>query len=178
MAADIQMLKPILAKVSSCMLELVGPVINRGVQGDIEELIKIVDRSIAAGSMRDCLHAGLWLLADDLDRAHRICQDVETPHGSAWHAIVHRREGDFWNSKYWWRRAGGVKFENFAATLRTRLAAPAPNIAAWLDSSRYDAAGFVDLVERFADRADLRDQLVAVQRLEWAALFEECRASA
>jgi hypothetical protein len=176
MSADLEILKPILAKVSSCISDLVGPVINRGVQGDVEAYITLVHRSVVSGPMRDCLHAGLWVLAGDLDRAHRICQEVETPHGAAWHAMVHRREGDFWNSKYWWRRAGGVKFENLAATLRDQLASPAPEIGAWLSASHYDPAGFVDLVERFADRADLRDQLVAVQRLEWAALFEECWA--
>src|SRR4051812_18805083 len=54
---------------------------------------------------RACL-AALHLWFDDLDGSHRISQDLPTPEGSAWHGIMHRREGDFWNSKYWFRRVG------------------------------------------------------------------------
>src|SRR4051794_32254466 len=48
----------------------------------------------------ELLVAGLWLWHDWLDESHRISQRVETADGSYWHAIMHRREGDFSNSKY------------------------------------------------------------------------------
>lgn len=47
-----------------------------------------------------------WLYLDELARAHEICQSMEGPTGAELHAIVHRREGDFWNAQYWYRRAG------------------------------------------------------------------------
>jgi hypothetical protein len=50
--------------------------------------------------------AGLWLLAGELDRSHSVSQILETAEGSYWHGIMHRREGDFWNAKYWFRRVG------------------------------------------------------------------------
>src|SRR4029079_11488334 len=50
--------------------------------------------------------AGLWLAFDFLDESHAISQDLETAGGSFWHAIMHRREPDASNSKYWWRRVG------------------------------------------------------------------------
>src|SRR5688572_13247850 len=60
----------------------------------------------AALSDKPELLAGLWLYVDDLDRSHRISQDLDNQTGSMWHAIMHRREGDFANSLYWLRRAG------------------------------------------------------------------------
>ncbi len=51
-------------------------------------------------------NAGLWLLAGNLDESHQISQSIESPEGSFWHGIMHRREGDFWNAKYWFRRVG------------------------------------------------------------------------
>lgn len=61
---------------------------------------------IADPAMADAFFAGLWLIYDHLDESHTISQSIETPTGSYWHAIMHRREGDFSNSKYWFRRVG------------------------------------------------------------------------
>src|SRR3974390_1770578 len=56
------------------------------------------DRDMAMG----CL-AGLWLVHDFLDESHRISQDIATTSGSYWHGIMHRREPDPDNAKYWFR---------------------------------------------------------------------------
>ncbi len=50
--------------------------------------------------------SGLWLLAGNLDQSHVISQDLESAEGSFWHGIMHRREGDFGNAKYWFGRVG------------------------------------------------------------------------
>jgi len=92
--------------------------------------------------------AGLWLYVDDIERAHTIAQSLDAPTGSWWHAIVHRREGDFWNSKYWYRRVGAH-----------------PAMPAGFEPNR-----FVDQVEANPDDPDL----AAVQRTEWKALFDWC----
>src|SRR5687768_16281564 len=38
------------------------------------------------------LLAALWLLHDFLDESHTISQGLNSPTGSYWHAIMHRRE--------------------------------------------------------------------------------------
>lgn len=50
--------------------------------------------------------AGLWLRAGGWEEAHSIAQDLDTPEGSYWHALVHRAEPDEWNANYWLRRVG------------------------------------------------------------------------
>lgn len=84
-----------------------------------------------AAMLAGCL---LWL--DELDRSHSYSQSVEHQGirraGDYWHAIMHRREPDYGNSKYWYRNAGDQPF--FDA-----LHAQAQSAAAGLKSSAVDA---------------------------------------
>jgi hypothetical protein len=50
--------------------------------------------------------AGLLLWNDDLDGCHKIAQDLPDEFGAYLHGIMHRREPDFGNSKYWFRKVG------------------------------------------------------------------------
>ena len=50
------------------------------------------------------IKAGLHLLNDDIHNCHIIAQEHENSDGNYWHAILHRREPDYWNSKYWYKR--------------------------------------------------------------------------
>jgi hypothetical protein len=111
------------------------------------------------------LLAGLWLWHDWLDESHQISQSLATPTGSFWHAIMHRREGDFSNSKYWYARCRHhAVLDEIAQRARS----------AGMEWTGPDA--FVDLVE--AVHRSLEDPLhpaaVRLQRLEWRALFEYC----
>ena len=63
--------------------------------------------SIAALDATDAVKAGLHLLNDDLASAHELAQAHEGDKTcDYWHAVVHRREGDFDNAKYWLRQVG------------------------------------------------------------------------
>jgi hypothetical protein len=57
------------------------------------------------GPFVDACRAGLLLWNDDLDAAHQIVQH-ESEINNFWHAILHRREADFSNARYWWNRVG------------------------------------------------------------------------
>ena len=122
--------------------------------------------------------AGLWLWHDALDECHRIVQDIASPTGSFWHAIMHRREGDFSNSKYWYRRCPNhhvMKLMGSVAASGAGQHARDPAVTRAL-SGGWDPAGFVDLVEAVhADPADQRHEVaVRLQRIEWQGLFEYC----
>lgn len=50
--------------------------------------------------------SGLLLWNDALDASHKFSQKIDSQTGSYWHGIMHRREPDYSNAKYWFRRAG------------------------------------------------------------------------
>src|SRR5262249_10233497 len=110
-----------------------------------------------------CL-SGLWLYHDFLDPSHTLSQDISSSTGSFWHAIMHRREPDAGNSKYWWRRVG-------SHAVLTQLAEQAPALG-----YRYrDPAEFVGFADRVRDTGSADEELARqVQRLEWELLFDLC----
>ena len=54
----------------------------------------------------NCVRSGLLLWNDALDSSHKIVQNIGTKTGNYWHAIMHRRESDYSNAKYWFGRVG------------------------------------------------------------------------
>ena len=52
------------------------------------------------------IKSGLLLWNDALDESHEISQTLGNDTGSYWHGLMHRREPDYSNSKYWFGRVG------------------------------------------------------------------------
>lgn len=130
---------------------------------------------IHACSCAPALKAGLLLWNDDLEASHRLSQQIDSPTGNYWHAIMHRREGDYWNSKYWFRRVGAHP----AMVRIAQEAGAAFALAPWLANGRYDPFAFVDACEA-ASRASARDVsnpviLQEFQMLEMRVLVEHTR---
>lgn len=133
---------------------------------------RIADRLAAA-----CCRAGIWLLYDDLDASHAMSQGIATPEGSFWHGIMHRREGDFSNAKYWFRRVGAHPLYAPLGTATQRLAMrnPAYPPLQLLKGGSFDPARFVDACAGAVRRGDLdREFCCAVQQIEWELLFDFC----
>jgi hypothetical protein len=121
------------------------------------------DREMA----RACL-AGLWLYHDFLDESHTISQDLLSTEGSFWHAILHRREPDAGNSKYWWRRVGSHPV--FAELARDAAALGYPS---------WEPIGFVDACEEHRGTGSATEAtLKRVQAREWQLLFAWCYRNA
>jgi hypothetical protein len=119
-----------------------------------------------------------------LDRSHEISQGLATAEGSFWHGIMHRREGDYPNAKYWFRQAGPHAIhrplvEAIRERVSTELEVPGgreePAWARWYSLEAWDPYGFVDLVER-VQRAGSpgRPFCEKIAWLEWQLLFTHC----
>lgn len=52
-------------------------------------------------------------LSDEWHEAHMIAQDSNHPIAHWIHAVLHKIEGDAWNSRYWYRRTDKT-YEDFS----------------------------------------------------------------
>lgn len=140
-------------------------------------------RTVQDGSAAAASLSGLWLRFDFLDESHRISQDLHTGSGSFWHGIMHRREGDFWNSKYWFRNVGShpayAEIRTAVAEFAAGQGSVPKEVAALAGASRWEPDRFVDLCAAAeGGEAALQPICREIQRLEWEVLFEYCRAEA
>lgn len=130
---------------------------------------------------RACLSA-LWLHHDYLDESHTISQDIPTSTGSYWHAIMHRREGDFGNSAYWFRRVGNhpvfAQLGEEAQTWQQSEGNLLPKLPLSTNGD-WDPFTFGELCEgAVRKRNAFEDQCRQLQQLEWRLLFDFCYQAA
>jgi hypothetical protein len=134
--------------------------------------------SIRDVSMAKCCLAGLWLYHDYLEESHRISQSVSTSTGSYWHGIMHRREPDSWNSKYWFDRVGQHPvFPDLckAAKNFAEQDSPLPETRFLLEQRQWDPHRFVDLCEASRTGKSRAENLCrTIQLREWQLLFDYC----
>lgn len=77
-----------------------SPLVPSGVRDP--ELDEAIARLEAPPAVRAAFH--LW--NDSLERCHALAQDIADATGSYLHGVMHRREPDYGNAKYWFRRVG------------------------------------------------------------------------
>ena len=127
--------------------------------------------------MRLAVRAGLLLMNDDLIASHNLSQQIETSTGSFWHAIMHRRESDFSNANYWWRRTGEhaifSKVFNAATTILKANKSNEQLLEKLISAGVWLPFEFTDACERGGGSDET---LRAIQQAEMNLLFDWCRA--
>ena len=110
-------------------------------------------RALKDSSLANAVKSALLLWNDALDDSHDISQGVGSKTGSYWHGIMHRREPDYSNSKYWFARVGSHPI--FPA-LRARV----------LEILKADPSQSAQLA-RYAEAIEQYDNWDAPQFIDW-----------
>ena len=109
----------------------------------------------------------LFYASDALPEAHRIVQDASGDLAAYIHGMIHRREADFDNARYWYRRAGELPF--FSA-LQSACADVSEDIA---KQTNWDPYLFTGMCERskYGSRTPVK-MLTEIQKAEFHGVLD------
>jgi len=127
------------------------------------------DVPVTSGPDFALVRGGALYALDDLEPAHAIFQEAQGDLGSYWHGMMHRREGDFDNARYWFRRAGALPFFAALHGSASRVSADMARQSSW------DPYLFTGQCEQTRFGAEeLLPEMRALQRAEFDAIFAAC----
>jgi hypothetical protein len=151
---------------------------------DETELGRRLDGFFAAHNVsapaRPLLRSAALLWHDHLDASHTISQSIETRDGNWLHGLMHRREPDYGNAKYWFRRVGQHDaFPKLAKNVAELLHHDGRALTERLiENGEWMPLAFVDQCERSAHGSDtaLTAALRQIQAAEFDCLLEHILA--
>jgi len=123
-------------------------------------------RLIRVSALPAIVRAGLFFYFSCWNEAHQTAQNIETPEGSYWHAMVHRQEPDAQNAGYWFRRVGQ---HSIFPALRKFAAGQGLNFGL-----TWDPIAFVGYCGDAKPGSGEERKAMEVQRAEWQLLFDWC----
>lgn len=138
-------------------------------------LTPLLRQTKLSNTRQELVRALLLLWHDHLDASHTISQGIENADGSFVHAIMHRREPDYWNAKYWWRRVGAHPvFPEITKRVKPLLTQDGAGGLAtkFLPGGKWDACAFVDACEAAVGVLEREALLREVQRIETEVLLD------
>ena len=135
------------AAVADALNRLSLPTLVRGTPAPVPPALAAW---LADSATPPACRAGALVGLDRWDEAHALAQDLDTPDGSYWHAVLHRREPDAFNAKYWYARVRRHPVQ----------------LAMTAETGYGDGAAFVGRCEAA--------ELLALQVLEWRRLMAWC----
>ena len=125
--------------------------------------------------IRNSVHSEFY--HDFINTCQEMDMEVEGIHtetGSFWHGIMHRREPDFSNSKYWFRKVGEHEVFDDLCAEGARIAGEAGDAPEILTTqSSWDPFAFVDLcADALEGRSGQETLCCEIQQREWELLFD------
>lgn len=128
-------------------------------------------------STRNLIWAAALLWHDHLDEAHGIVQDASSGDPAFIHGILHRREPDYGNAKYWFNRVGRhAAFPLIAARVAGLVGITGSRLVSTLiPGGTWQPLKFIDLCEETALKPGgdpVKKLLREIQRIEFETLLE------
>lgn len=145
---------------------LLTPAAMSGLRVATEEEIS-GGRTVSDHAMFALVRAGLFYALDALAECHAIVQAIPGDESAYWHGMIHRREGDFDNARYWFRRTGVLPVFD---ELHGEAGRVSPHMAAQMNWDPYLFTGLCEQ-EKYGEKS-LRDELVKLQRIEFEVVFD------
>lgn len=156
-----------------------GPGPRTGVlsEGRLDESLDAAFKKAQISPANQQLIRALVLLwHDHLDAAHTLAQSIENADGAYVHGIMHRREPDYGNAAYWFRRVG--RHQAFPELTRRASELLAKSADTRLQSGliprgHWDPLAFINACERAAGSGSREDHnlLREIQRIEFEVLL-------
>ena len=167
------------ALIATTEVPLLGPQRRAGTVEESEVNRRLTDYFAAAkvpAHVQPLLRSAALLWHDHLDASHMVSQGIEMPDGSWLHGIMHRREPDYGNAKYWLRRVG--RHAAFPELARRAEALLGDDELGLIENGEWMPFAFVDGCEQAAGKnaSPLASVLMRVQAAEWDVLVEHILA--
>ena len=114
------------------------------------------------------VRGGLFYYHNALDDSHKQVATLEGDTAAYWHGMIHRREGDFENARYWMRRAGEQPvFQEMQGRASDGSAPDMGRQANW------DPFLFIHLCEQYKyGESEYKKEIGHLQRVEFAVMFD------
>jgi hypothetical protein len=158
-----------------------GPGPREGVQPEADlnrKLDELLNSTKLSNEKQQLIRALVLLWHDHLDAAHVIAQSIENPDGAFVHGIMHRRERDYGNAAYWFRRVGKhPAFPEIRKRVKALTAAKGEGEVGkdLIPQGEWNAFAFIDACEQGSRQGASEQQsrlLREVQAVETRVLLE------
>ena len=156
-----------------------GPGPRKGVSAEQEldrQLHEIFSSAAFPQQNQQLIRALLLLWHDHFETAHNISQEISNADGAFVHGILHRREPDYGNAAYWFRRVGQhPAFSVIAERAQNPLQNHQQLQKQLSPGGKWNPFGFIEACEKANTRAafsEEKDILLQIQQIETRALLE------
>src|SRR2546429_96485 len=135
-----------------------------------QKLQSILGKSKLSPTKQDLVRALILIWHDQHEPAHSIAQVIETWDGSFVHGILHRREPDYGNAKYWFRRVGKhAVFPKLAEQAKALLKGDNKGgslVREIISSGEWNALTFIDACERAVSARNSDTEILLLRQLQ------------